>query len=124
MKKLLSLALLSMSLWSANVIAAQEWIYGDVTAVEDFAAWGNGSYQVLITMSNMKAQGGGAYSGPCNSGIFKVVLGQNGIDSESKNRIFSLALSSYVATKPFGLYVENTTPDTCSVIIGRIGPNK
>jgi len=103
-----------------SYVSANQWVYGSVQTIEEYGAYGGGYYQVLIQLVNREWVGGGA--GPTNcGGRFSVQVGQQGVTEEIKNRIFSMMLTAYTASKKVGLFVDENSGPNCLVQIGRIG---
>ena len=101
----------------SGTVNANTWVTGKVTAVEDYGSWGNGEYQVLISLSD-QYWGGHEAEAEC-TGRFSVNTFYQGVTTEIQNRIFSMMMAALMADKTVGLYVDVAGP-YCKVQIGKI----
>lgn len=105
----------------SSFASANQWVSGKVNRLEEYGSFGGGNYQVLISLDEQLWDSSGT-EGPTNCTIsFSVTIGAQGVDEEIKDRIFSLALSAYMADKRLSLYVNTSTGPYCKVQIGSIG---
>jgi len=104
----------------SSTASANQWVYGKVKMLEDYGAFQNSKFEVLITLKEKRWIGDKEGKTNCTH-RFKIKVGQQGITEDSKNRMFSMMLSAYIADKNVGLYVDENSGPYCSVEIGRIG---
>ncbi len=108
-------------LYLSSASAANQWVYGKVDVLEDYGSYSSGSFQVLITLVEKQWGSGSPQDGEANcTQRFRVMAGEEGVDENIKNRIFSMMLSAHMGDKNVGLYVNTSTGPRCKVQIGRI----
>jgi hypothetical protein len=105
--------------------AVNQWVGGNVSVISDYSAY-DGGFGVLITLTNKISQPNGdglADALTLCTDRFRLQVGNQGIDENSKNRIFSLLLSAKMAQQKVWLYVNkaNGNPPYCAVQIAAIG---
>jgi len=111
-------------LLSMSSVHANTWVYGKVVTLEDYGSYGNGYYQVLVTLKEERWPGSNeSNASQVCTGRFRVVVGEQGITENEKDRIFSMLLSAYMADKSVGLYVNYDAGSYCAVQIAKIGDN-
>jgi hypothetical protein len=106
-------ALLVLS-WKAD---ANEWVYGDVTIVEDYSNYGD--YQVLVTLTN-KVFTVASHASVCTD-RFRAVVGLEGMTEEVKKRVFAMMLTAYVTKTRVRLFYSTTGAPNCTIQIASIG---
>ena len=100
------LALL-LILLSTNTYADNQWVYGYVETLEDYAGYSAGQFEVLITLNNKEWLPPGNGATLCTD-RFKLKVCEQGMTEEAKNRIYSTLLAAYLSTgnqTKVGLYV-------------------
>jgi len=98
--------------------AQNAWVYGEVDLLEEYGSVQNGAYEVLISLSNKSWPNGGLSE--C-VGQFRLKNGVQGVTEEIKQRIFSIALSANMASKPIGLFVNSPGGAVCNIQAARVG---
>jgi len=117
MKKLILVLIFS---FMPIIAQADQWVFGNVQTLEDYANYGGGYYEVLIKLKDQYWGGAGNGATNCTK-RFRLKIGPNGITENEKDRIFSLMLSAYMGNKPVVLFVDTSSGPNCIVLIGRIG---
>lgn len=114
--KLISKILLGLFVVSTYSFA-NEWVYGNVSKVEDYGSYGN--YEVLITLQNQQWRGNEDGAMECTN-RFSVQVGAQGVTEQFKDRAFAMMLAANMSGKKVGLFV-NTGGPYCKVQMVRIG---
>ena len=114
--------LFSLLITAPSVLADNQWVTGDIERIQEYGAYSNSQYHVLISLKNM------TWTDPQNGNgdenciqRFRIKDGAEGVDSDIKNRMFSMLLSAYMAGKQVSLYVNTDTAPYCNVIVTGVG---
>lgn len=98
---------------------ANNWVYGKVKVLDEYAGYGDGNFQVLVTLSEKEWINTPTGNSICTE-RFSLQTGAQGLTEEAKNRIFSMLLAAHMSDQKVGLFVNLNGP-YCKIQIGRIG---
>jgi hypothetical protein len=109
-RKSLILAIMCIiQMWSMPAFANQ-WITGTVNLLEDYGGANSGTIGILAGLGNKNWLTGDTSNGPTNcQSLFRIVVGFQNIDENSKNRMFSMLLTAYTTHSPISLFVDTST---------------
>lgn len=106
---------------SATTARANDWVYGNVSIVEDYGNYGSGAgeYQVLITLSSKY------WTVPADASVcterFRVVVGVEGVTEDFKKRIFAMMVAARLSGERVRLFYNKNTGPYCAVQIASMG---
>ncbi|MEM9383897.1 MAG: hypothetical protein AAGA68_02480 [Pseudomonadota bacterium] len=104
---------------SFSAHADRHWVEGRITRLEDYAGY-NANFGVLVELAEQEWFGAGNGATNCTH-RFNLRVGVLGMTEASLNRIYSLLLSSYIASKRVRLYIDdNDYQGYCDVQIGSV----
>jgi hypothetical protein len=91
---------------------ANQWVTGTIAQLEEYGGFSNanGSYGIVVFLNNKTWLSGDTSNGPTNCpSLFRIVVGFQNIDENSKTRMFSILLASYTSHNTVSLFVDTST---------------
>ena len=110
-------------LLSAPPAAANQWVSGRIDGLWDYTAF-DATIGIFVTLGNVSWGSGSPSTGPanCNPARLRLAVGNQGITTDSQNRMYATLLTARATGQNVVFYVDTqTTAPYCAVQITMVG---